>query len=198
MLYLSALTQGELWLGMDLCWCRVRQGACQRADLLKIQESNQSHRSAGLWPVAGRTAESSLIWPCRWYVRAELCRQQILLLWRCIHNWTALLLHCPLETLRDTAINTQPQHLTATFPCSCCWESTSMWLHFLFKVNYIRCWHTHFATTLPFQSQVLTSWVDTWLPWWFGGFLGLSEGNWMFHSLQFAQTRNSLYKSCKS
>lgn len=76
----------------------------------------------------GRTVESPLIWlRCR-CVCAELCCQQILLLWRCIHNWFALLclLHCPPETLEDKAINPQLQHLTTTFLSFCCLESTSM------------------------------------------------------------------------
>lgn len=40
----------------------------------------------GPWPAACRTVESSLIWPRRCCVRAELCCQQILGLWRRIHN----------------------------------------------------------------------------------------------------------------
>lgn len=80
-----------------------QQGTCQRADLLGIQEADQWLSSAGLWP--------STRWdggrPWAACAAAELCCQQILALWRCIHNWTPLHIFYSLLPTRPDQISSK-------------------------------------------------------------------------------------------
>lgn len=126
MLLLPSETGAELWVCMGLSVMETETGSVSEGRFIEnstVGSIPPLCRAPG--SAAGRTAESSLIRPSGCCMRAELCCQQILPLWRCIHNWTAsLLLHCPPETLWDKAINTRPQHLTSTLPCLCCW-----WVH---------------------------------------------------------------------
>lgn len=113
-------------------------------------------------------------------VCAELCCQQILLLWSCIHNWfSLLLLHCPPKTLRDKAINTQLQHLTPTlFPLPA--ADSPQACNYIFSFKWVKHRHT---------GQHTHQWCchcKCWCPEW-------CSGSGYNNSFQLAVARNLLF-----
>lgn len=126
MLYLSAVTQEELWVNTDLSVMEIQTGSMSEGRFIENSRA---------WSIPQLCRPVTRCWPDGtrpWFGRAAaMCvlSSAVSRFWGCggayIIELLFLLVHCPPETLWDKAINTQPQHLTTSL-YSCCWESTGM------------------------------------------------------------------------